>query len=159
MLDWMCNNQTRGKIMATNKVRALAKHLDVKPSEVEESRYDSNILVAEGQEWRVLTDREADKAAKEAIRDSLWAFNYSFLSCHFRRGIDNSSDMERSIRHMQKTMCESCNEAIFALIGDFNYFVNDAIASDGRGHFLSSYDGEEQEVTIGKTMYFLYRQN
>jgi hypothetical protein len=67
--------------------------------------------------------------------------------------------MEKSIKLMQETQCEGCNEAIFALIGDFNHFVDDASAADGRGHFLSSYDGEEQEVKIGKTMYFLYRTN
>jgi hypothetical protein len=141
-----------------NRIKALATHLEVKGSGIEPSRYGDNQFENDGQEWLVLTDREATKAARDQIRDSLWAFNYSFLRCHLRRGIDSDA-MEKSVKHMQETLCESCNEAIFALIGDFSHFVNDAISADGRGHFLSPYDGEEQEVKVGKTMYFLYRLN
>ena len=34
-------------------------------------------------------------------------------------------------------------------------FIEDAISSDGRGHFLSPYDGEENE----EGDYFIYRIN
>ena len=42
------------------------------------------------------------------------------------------------------------------------YFDRDAFKKDarmdGRGHSLSSYDGEENEIEINGTMYFIYRQ-
>ena len=31
-------------------------------------------------------------------------------------------------------------------VKDINDFVNDAIGCDGRGHFMSSYDGNEEEL-------------
>lgn len=35
-----------------------------------------------GQEYKVLTDEEADKAAADYIKDSLWAFNADFILQH-----------------------------------------------------------------------------
>jgi hypothetical protein len=43
--------------------------------------------------------------------------------------------------------------------GDYRLFFKDAILADGRGHFLSSYDGEETEIKVGKTWFYIYRQN
>lgn len=40
----------------------------------------------------------------------------------------------------------------------FNHCL-DVIRADGRGHFLSSYDGEENSVTIDGIEYFIYRIN
>ena len=58
---------------------------------------------------------------------------------------------------MQGKLCESANELVLALIDDMDKFVSDAISSDGRGHFLSYYDGEEQEIYIEGTTFFYYR--
>lgn len=52
--------------------------------------------------------------------------------------------------------CESANEIVFLpIIEDFEDFVSDAIDADGRGHFLSTYDGEEVE----HEGFYLYRVN
>jgi hypothetical protein len=51
------------------------------------------------------------------------------------------------------------NEAVKSLIKDFDHFVDDAVLSDGRGHFLSSYDGCEHEVNIKNNYYYIYRTN
>lgn len=48
------------------------------------------------------------------------------------------------------------NEHILLLIDDLDDFVEEAIRLDGRGHFLSSYDGAEIELEDG---YFAYRIN
>ncbi len=55
--------------------------------------------------------------------------------------------------------CEGSNEAVKSLIKDFDHFVDDAVLSDGRGHFLSSYDGCEHEVNIKGNYYYIYRTN
>jgi hypothetical protein len=41
------------------------------------------------------------------------------------------------------------------MIDDPDEFIQDAIDSDGRGHFLSYYDGEETEIND----YYIYRIN
>jgi hypothetical protein len=51
--------------------------------------------------------------------------------------------------------CESGNSAMLGLIQDHDAFVEDAISADGRGHFLSNYDGEE----VKQGEYFIYRVN
>ena len=42
---------------------------------------------------------------------------------------------------------------------DEDSFVEDVISSDGRGQTLSSYDGEEGEVTYQDNWYYIYRTN
>lgn len=42
---------------------------------------------------------------------------------------------------------------------DVDEAVQDAIDTDGRGRFLSGYDGEENEEEVNGTMYFIYRTN
>jgi hypothetical protein len=56
---------------------------------------------------------------------------------------------------MQGELCESANPIIEALIEDMDHFVSDAISSDGRGHFISRYDGEENE----EGEFYIYRTN
>ena len=59
---------------------------------------------------------------------------------------------------MQRNSCEDCNEFIKAMIDGtcgMNNFVERAIDADGRGQFLSQYDGEENEFGG----YFIYRIN
>ena len=79
--------------------------------------------------YLVYTDEEADEAVREYIEETVWAFTPSFLQAH--TGV--STDI---IRQMQESMSEP-NEALTAMIKDFDHFVEDAIACDGRGHFLA----------------------
>jgi hypothetical protein len=63
---------------------------------------------------------------------------------------------------MQEKMSPSANEAIIAMIKDFDHFVEDAVRCDGRGHFLAPYDFEENYASFsneeGKNVtYFIYR--
>mgnify|MGYP003480099808 CR=1 FL=1 len=102
--------------------------------------------------YSVYTDKEADEKAAEYIKESAWAFNASFI-------IDHSNLPYEGIEMIQtfQQKCEGANETILALIGDFDKFVSDAISADGRGHFLSSYDGEENEETVNGETYYIYR--
>ena len=42
---------------------------------------------------------------------------------------------------------------------DQESFIEDVINSDGRGHSIASYDGEEDEVEYEGTTYYIYRMN
>jgi hypothetical protein len=42
---------------------------------------------------------------------------------------------------------------------DIDSLVEDAISADGRGHFLSSYDGDENEETVNGQTFYIYRTN
>ena len=42
---------------------------------------------------------------------------------------------------------------------DKHRFIEDVIYSDGRGHTISSYDGEEDEVYYENKTYYIYRMN
>ena len=80
-------------------------------------------------------DEEAESACKEYIKQSVWAFNASFLASHI------SALETEDVKRLRGDTCESCNDALLKLIDDFDEFVDDAISSDGMGHFLSQYDG------------------
>lgn len=110
-------------------------------------------------EYKVLTDEEADDTAKEYIEDSLWAFEVGFIIDHceaFTHLTGKECDtIGEALREVQYKLCESANPLIKALISDFEEFVSDAIMYDGRGHFISPYDGDEYEAGN----YFIYRIN
>jgi len=100
--------------------------------------------------WLVLTDEEADQKAADYIKDSLWAFNPDFLEGFAPEGVT------AQVFENLQPQCESANAAILSMIGDnLEDLISEAISSDGRGHFMNSYDGEEHE--IGE--FFLYRTN
>ena len=133
------------------KIEALAKFLEIGIEDITETDWDT--LEADGSEFLVLTDEEADAKAYEEIEESLWAFNADFIidMCGFSGG-------EKSLIAMQRESCEDCNEFIKAMIKGtcgLNFFMNRAIKYDGRGHFISGYDGEEVE----QDEYFIYRVN
>lgn len=127
---------------------------------VENSYNDSyNTFEIIGNEYKVLTDAEADEEAKEHILNDLWAFNADFILRH-TEFYNTSSDREDaefidSLQKLQSSICESANSIVKALICDIDEFITDAIDADGRGHFLSFYDGREHE----QDEFFIYRTN
>jgi hypothetical protein len=135
------------------RVMALSKYLELTKEETEENiRYASDDTYYFGNEdYMVLTDDEADEKVAEYIKETVWAFNPSFLSCH--------SGIDEDVFKLLQEKCESANEAILKLIKDLDHFVEDAVRSDGRGHFLSSYDGEENEQEHNNETYYIYRTN
>lgn len=101
------------------------------------------VVIVNGEEYAVAEDEEqADKAAKDAAMDTLWAFNVQFLSsflpCHL-------NDRQRqAIQNMQNTLCEDAGPIVALLLGDkLDEMLKRAVSLDGRGHFLSPYDGQE----------------
>jgi hypothetical protein len=103
--------------------------------------YDMPIIESEtepGEYAIAFSDEIADTAAKQYIEDSLWAFNAEFLA--------SKTDMPVEIYKALQPQCEDSNDAITKLVEKtcgLDSFVESAIAADGRGHFMSSYDSEE----------------
>lgn len=94
-----------------------------------------------------------EENATDYIKNSLWAFNASFLSS--QTGIPSSA-----FESMQKT-CEDANDGIEAIIertSSMASFVEAAIGADGIGHFLNSYDGTAHEYKFINTLYVMTRQ-
>lgn len=114
----------------------------------------------DGEEWAVGTDAEADKAAASAIEDSLWAFNASFIISH----CELPDALESAVQTWQQERCEGCNDDVRQMVesakGGLDLFIENAVSADGRGHFLSGYDGDEVELTgsDGERLY-AYRLN
>ena len=104
-----------------------------------------------GSEYYVLTDEEANARATEDILNSLWAFNPDFIIEHTDFYNEASSrevnEAVKALRQLQSSLSDSANLLIKALINDnLDKFVDDAIESDGRGQFISWYDGEENKA-------------
>jgi hypothetical protein len=115
------------------------------------------VFSAYGLEYAIGTDGEAQEACKQYILQSLWAFNPTFIIDHSK--LEYSSVIEKCIKEMQGKLCESANELVVALIEDMDSFIEDAIGADGRGSFLSPYDGNEEEIKINDEYFYAYRLN
>ena len=133
------------------KVRALQNHLDLNDDEVNNITFNGDEFLHGDREYLILTDDEAEEKATDYIKESVWSFNSSFLSSH--TGIDED------VFKLLSEKCESSNDAILSMIKDFDHFVGDAISSDGRGHFIASYDHDEHIEEINGDEYFIYRTN
>lgn len=118
-------------------------------------------------DYLVLTDEEADEKAAEYISEYMWAFNISFLTCYMS---EETAEFAEEILKPIQEKCESGNEAVKALINwryNKEQIIEDAISADGRGHFLATYDGNENEETVlvypkGDTAnqtFYIYRLN
>ena len=154
-LDLMEEHWNLHKQDYTTEIILLAKHLGVSVDDAESHIDDEDYLV--------LTDKEADDYVHGVIADNVWAFNPSFLAAH-------TGVTEDVIEKLQE-MCEDANDALTSMIKDFDYFLGDAVSCDGRGHWLSSYDGNEHEVCyssverdgnaykVKDTHYYIYRRN
>jgi hypothetical protein len=141
------------------RMKALAEFLEIQLEDgeeledyVTEDSYTDNAFEAEGNTYLVLTDSEADDAAEEYVKESLWAFNSSFLS-------DQTGLPEEVFSALQER-CEDANETFLTLVekhceGGISEFTKEAIRYDGRGHFLSQWNGAEDEA--GE--FYIYRTN
>ena len=145
-------------IKAVNAVEAVADEVGCDSDDLtleSHTHYGLEVFSNGKKEYAVGTDSEADEACKEYIKDSAWAFRSSFI-CEY---CNLPQELEEALEAMQSKKWEGANDAILALIektdGGLDGFVEDAVSADGRGHFLSSYDGEENE----ESGFFIYRIN
>ena len=139
--------------MEAARIAALAKHLECEADELSVNGHDEYLVEHSRREYLVMTDSEADERAGEYIRESLWAFNASFIIDHSKL----PTDAEEMVKSFQQDKCEGANETIEALIEDMEEFVSDAISADGRAHFLNTYDDEEHEIKTDAGLFYVYR--
>ena len=135
--------------MSSKNARALAQYLEIGEGEIEATSYGS-FRTGRDSDYLVYTDEEADNAAREAILDSVWAFRAEFLEAH---------GVPAEVSKALLPLCEGANPALLKLMRDVEHFVLSAIAADGRGHFLSMYDGEEHLERVDGETFFIYREN
>jgi hypothetical protein len=139
------------------KLEALASFLGCEIEELNQTKwgyYGLDSFELGSKEYAIGTDSEADAACAEYIRDTVWAFNSDFIvsECGLHYQL---AEVFQSFQHEK---CESANYALLGLVNatcGIESFVESAISADGRGHFLSSYDGEENE----EGEFFIYRVN
>jgi|WetSurMetagenome_2_1015567.scaffolds.fasta_scaffold59244_2 hypothetical protein len=123
------------------KIKALSLFLECS---VEEAELESDYVV--------YTDEEADEACAERIKEDLWAFNSDFLS--------GATGLPSMVFKKLGELCENGNEAVLAIVEKtcgLDHVVQQAIGIDGRGHFLSSYDGNENEQEFGGITFYIYK--
>ncbi len=109
----------------------------------------------EGEDIIVADDDNADRLTTERIEESLWAFSPEFLA--FETGLPE--EVFRALADSGR--CESNNDAIMAMVKQtcgMDALVSSAVSADGRGSFLSGYDGNEGEIEVDGDTYYVYRQ-
>lgn len=115
--------------------------------------YGLPVFTDGGQQYAYAADDdEADQACAQYIEQSLWAFRPDFLA--------SETDLPSEVFEILARQCESGNDAILKIVErtcSLDSLVESAIGADGRGHFLSSYDGDEIELDNGNG--YLYRIN
>lgn len=128
--------------------------MDVDPEQIIKIKYTERLYSLGTREYLVFHNDEVNDAVKEYIKGSLWSFNAQFLS--------SSTNLPHEVFSALAELGEKANESIKALIEDscgMDAFVNRAVYADGRGAFISDYDGEEHEIRIGDEYYYIYRVN
>lgn len=120
-------------------IAALAIHLDVDPESIEETRHSSDTYECEDEpgEYRVLTESERETATDESLESYIDECIFGQLSAK-----EHGSIVETLERYFDRAA-----------------WKRDALMSDGYGHTLSPYDGQEHEVKVGDTWYYIYRVN
>ena len=156
-----CAHIQNHKENTMNKLEALKKFLQKQDEEFQNlTQIDDNLFEHGRESYLVLTDKEADQKVREYIEENIWSFNMSFLMDYVGDPFKFLSGKElievmNGLQSCQERLCESFNPVARALVGNnFDSLVEDAISSDGRGHFLSPYDGVEYE----EGEYFIYMQ-
>lgn len=142
---------------------AFAEALGVDESAIvssDEMHYDHLPTLSAGdEEYAFGTEEQANEAAKTYIGESLWAMNSSYLAQEtglsrdvFSALINESGGGEKYQEDYERIVANLAD-------GGVDGFAERAIEEDGRGHYLSTYDGEETEVEVGDETFYLYRTN
>lgn len=136
--------------IVVEKTRLAAKHLgEGQKVYVTAVGSDGIMFDVDGVEYLIVNEEEREVEVRQYIAETLWAFKPSFLS--------DMTGLDIEVFEVLSELYERGNEAILKLVeaacglGDL---VEDAVMSDGYGHYLSPYDGEEIELENG---YYAYR--
>lgn len=149
------------------KREVLVKYLeyvndeDFDKDSLEQASMDENIFEYGLETYIVLDDEEATRYARDRILESLFAFKPEFIVNNSRMNLDvvDVDAVTEALGEMQEKLCERANPLIEALLEDKDKFVEAAIQADGRGHFIASYDGEENVAVEEGQNFYIYRDN
>ena len=130
---------------------SLATLLDVNIEDIECIDEMDNTFMVDNEEYLVLTDTEAREKTEAYIKDSLCYFSTDFIYLHsiFYGKNEDCTDVIKAIQDKEDS------SLIEDIIEDMDSFIEDAIISDGMGHFLATYDNEENS----QGDYLIYRIN
>lgn len=115
-------------------------------------------------EYLVVTELEATEIIAEQIGNELWAFHSKSIIRHtlLREGItfddDDYDAMIQGLAAIQNRLMEKCNSMLKGLIDatcGMPFFIEKAVAHQGRGHFLAPYDEHEER----QGSFYIYRMN
>ena len=157
-----------------DKVIALAQHLGLS-LEPEFDETDSYYVAnredydteEEFQEAQAELDQEKEEAKDEAIQEVVdelenivnsYDNTYEYYNEEYLVLTDSEADDE-----VDRALDNYIDELIMPEIPEHlqNYFDEDSWKSDarmdGRGHILSTYDGDENEEEVNGTVYYIYR--
>ena len=148
-------------------IKAIAEALEVEDTDtlgeiLENYEHGEPLTIdLEHGEWILCNEETAQRLAEEYVEETLWAFRPSWLA-----GV---TGLDESIFTLlaETGKCEDLNPVVTALIkgtgvdGDqrLAHVIWEAVNYDGRGHFLSSYDGEEIELEAEIGTLYVYRTN
>ena len=150
--DTNVSNETSTVAKATE---LLAQWLGEDASAFEEARFDSyglTVLEIGTHSYAVGTDAECDAACLSYIEDTAWAFNGEFVC----RVCGLPSELAQALDQWRSDKSDDANLVMLRLINrcsSIEEFTRQAIAADGRGHFLASHDGDEIELGDGLFAY------
>lgn len=131
--------------MDTDKLYELTSediHSLVKNNKKNWDHYGLPVIEIDDEEIAVaLTEDDADAAVADAIKSSLAYFGSDFLANKTGLPVVFFQSLQKHDFDDSEAMCRLV-EATCGL----DDLIDDACCIDGRGHFLSSYDGSEHEV-------------
>lgn len=150
---------TKRQVLATYLNHVNGEDFD--PNDLDQASMDENIFEHGLETYIVLDEEEANRYARDRILESLFAFRPEFIVEHSRMNLDtvDVDAVTEALGQMQEKLCERANPLIEALLEDKEKFVEAAIQADGRGHFISSYDGEENVAVEEGQNFYIYRDN
>ena len=134
---------------------ALAEEFGCDESEIRIQSWDHyglSVYRVNGKDVAIGADAECDKACQDYIEQTAWAFKPKFILSACGLPIE----LSEAIGAYCQAECDSANDAMVALIKKtcgMDEFASQAISADGRGHFLSGWDGNEVELSNGMFAY------
>lgn len=155
---------TLSKLIQEYRITALAENLDCPSENIIPSPHSDKIFSVGTREYLVVTELEAAEIIVEQIGNELWAFHPKSIIRHtlLREGMTSDDDdydaMIRGLAAIQNRLMEKCNPMLKGLIDatcGMPFFIEKAVANQGRGHFLAPYDEHEEQ----QGDFYIYRMN
>lgn len=139
---------------------ALAYHLELSVSEVEDvEEGGEGRWSVQGTDYVCGNEDEVIDLIYEYMSDSLWCFNPSFLEDYGALDKMGWTDVTSILTALQE-QCEGANDAIKALV-DWDKtggtMATDVFNADGIGNILNGWDGNDYEITVSNTTYYICR--